>query len=29
MLARQVAEQVAAGFACGTHQAGYYGVVKQ
>ena len=27
--ARQVAEQVAAGFVCGTHQAGYYGVVGQ
>lgn len=27
--ARQVAEQVAAGFVCGTHQAGYYGAVRQ
>jgi hypothetical protein len=29
VLARQVAEQVAAGFTCGTHQAGYYGVARQ
>jgi hypothetical protein len=29
VVARQVAEQVAAGFVCGTHQAGYYGVVGQ
>lgn len=29
VLARQVAEQVAAGFVCGTHQAGHYGVARQ
>jgi hypothetical protein len=29
VMARQVAEQVAAGFVCGTHQAGYYGIARQ